>query len=685
MADVVQITREGAIGLIGLNNPPVNAAGHGLRAGLAAAVDALEGDDSVQVIAIYGEGRSFIAGADIREFGKPAQAPLLPDVCNRLERCTKPVISVLHGAALGGGLEVAIATHARIAIDGVQLGFPEVGLGILPGAGGTQRGPRLVGIANALDLITSGKRITATQALAIGLVDKVVTGDARHMAIAAARDVLAGRLATRVTGDEPVAPDDAAIAASAAMLQETQAHLFSPHHAVRAVAASLRPLTQGLIEERRLFNECMDSPQRAGLIHAFFAERAVAKIPESGATPRHINKIGVIGAGTMGAGIATSCLLAGCQVVLVDRTDDAVARGRATVAANLDGAVKRGKMSADARAGILLTTAVDMAAIAGSDLVIEAAFEDMAVKKALMRQIADICPDALLATNTSYLNLDDIAAATARPQDVIGLHFFSPAHVMRLLEVVVGAKTRPDAVATGFALAKRLGKVAVRSGVCDGFIGNRIMNHYRKAADHMMLDGATPDQIDTAVRGFGFAMGPFEVSDLAGLDIGWANRKRVGRVPGERYVSVADKLCEAGQFGRKTGRGFYDHENGGANPDLMDLLAHERAAHGVTPRAFTADEIVARYMTAMIAEATRVVQDGIALRPIDVDAVFLFGYGFPRWRGGPLHYADTLGAAEILRRINGFAKDDAQFWQVPPLLRDMAETGRTFADMNREG
>ena len=685
MPEIVQIARDGAVGLIALNNPPVNAAGHALRAGLVKAVAMLEGDDTVQVIALYGEGRGFIAGADIREFGKPPQEPWLPEVCTALENCTKPIISVLHGAALGGGLEVAIATQARVAIDGVQLGFPEVGLGILPGAGGTQRAPRLVGIATALDLITTGRRIGADEALAIGLIDRVMAGEPRTVALAAARDVLAGRLAPRKTKDIHTQPDDQAIESCRTILNDTQAHLFSPHRCVDAVAAATLPIDQGLAEERKLFQHCMDSPQRAGLIHAFFAERAVARIPEATAEPITIATIGIVGAGTMGVGIATACLMAGFPVTLVDQTATALAQAQTSIAHSLDGAVARGKMTTVARGQITLTASTDMAALAGSDLVIEAAFEDMAVKASLFRQIDGICPGAVLATNTSYLNLDDIAVATSRPQDVIGLHFFSPAHVMRLLEVVVGTATRPEVVATGFALAKRLGKVAVRSAVCDGFIGNRIMAHYRKAADHLMLEGASPTQIDTALRNFGFAMGPFAVSDLAGLDIGWANRKRVGRVEGERYVTVADQLCKAGQFGRKTGMGFYDHRAGGANPDLARLLDAERAAHGVTPRNIDDADIVARYMTAMIAEATRVLEDGIARHPIDVDAVFLFGYGFPRWRGGPLHYADTLGAPKLVARIETFAQSDPQFWQVPALLQQMADTGRSFAAMNEKG
>ncbi|NKX43807.1 3-hydroxyacyl-CoA dehydrogenase NAD-binding domain-containing protein [Roseicyclus persicicus] len=689
MAEFVRTGVEGRIGLIALDNPPVNAAGAALRAGLVAALDRLAADPAVEVIALYGEGRSFIAGADIREFGRPSAGPWLPEICNRLESCEKPVVAVLHGAALGGGLEVAIAAHARVAVAGVTLGFPEVTLGILPGAGGTQRAPRLIGVAAALDLITTGRRIGAEEALALGLVDQVTQGDPRAVALAAAGQVLAGRLPTRRTGDIHITPDPEAIEKTAEALKHSQPHLFSPHRCVEAVATAALPLPEGLAEERRLFRLCMDSPQRAGLIHAFFAERAVAKIREATATPRPVGQIGVVGAGTMGSGIATACLLAGYPVVLVEKSPEALARGSAAIARNLDGAVSRGKLRPEARAALSLDTATAAAALSGCDLVIEAVFEDMSVKQAVLSEIELACPGALIATNTSYLDLNEMAQGLDAPENFLGLHFFSPAHVMRLVEVVVAAETQPEVVATGFALARRLGKIAVRAGVCDGFIGNRIMSAYRKAADLMALDGTPIAAIDAAVRGYGFAMGPFEMGDLAGLDIGWAARKRQAatRDPAARYHgALADRLCEAGWFGRKTGRGWYDHSGDGPvpNPEIPRLLREIQAAEGITPRPLDAPDIVARYETAMIMEAARVVEEGIALRPIDVDAVFLFGYGFPRWKGGPLHQADAIGAAEICARIERHALDNPRFWQVPDILRRMARAGGRFADLNRE-
>lgn len=687
---MVTVETSGAIALVAINNPPVNAASLAVRDGLVKAMDQLSADDAIKVVAIYGAGKTFIAGADIREFGKPPQAPWLPDVCNRIEAMEKPVISVLHGNALGGGLEVALSTHARIALPDLTIGFPEVTLGILPGAGGTQRAPRLAGIPASLELITTGNRIGAEEALKIGLIDEILSGEPRDLALQGAQRVLDGDLETRRTGDLATVADAASIETTASTLKRKQPNLFSPHKCVEAVAASTLPLTDGLKEERRLFSECMESPQRAGLIHAFFAERAVTKIPEAGETPRPVKLVGVIGGGTMGSGIATACLLAGLDVILAERDEAGLERGRAIITGNLDGAVKRGKLSDAGRGEILetkLKTTTDYASFAAADLVIEAVFEDMGVKKDVFSQLDAICrPGAILATNTSYLDINEIAAATSRPQDVIGLHFFSPAHVMKLLEVVVADKSAPDAVATGFALGKQLKKIAVRAGVCDGFIGNRILNTYKKAADYLMMDGASPEEVDQAMVNYGFAMGPFAVGDLSGQDIGWAARKRQApnRSANERYIAIPDRLCEAELFGRKTGQGYYVYGEGAPalNPAAVAIIEAERAKAGVTPRSFTEDEITARIMTAIIKEAISILEDGIALRPIDIDAVYLFGYGFPRFRGGPMHTADAIGASELVRRIETYAQEDTFFWKVPKLLRETAERGGKFAELN---
>lgn len=691
--DVVSIEINGSVGLIALDNPPVNAASHAIRSGLWQAVETLQQTDGVEVIALYAKGRTFIAGADIREFGKPPLDPWLPELCNFIESASRPIVCVLHGTTLGGGLEVAMSCHARVALTGSKVGLPEVTLGILPGAGGTQRAPRLAGIATALDMITSGKPMGADEALANGLIDRIVEGDPRDVALSSAKDLLAGDLPNRKTGDLTAEPDPAAIEAMRAKLAKSQPLLFSPHKCVDAVEACHLQIRDGMKEERRLYEECMASPQRAGLIHAFFSERAVTKIPEATATAREINSVGVIGGGTMGSGIATAILLAGLPVTLTERDQDGLDRGVATITRNLDGAVKRGKLSEAGRDDILaakLGTSTDLGALSDADLVIEAVFEDMGVKRDIFQTLDKVCKaGTVLASNTSYLDINEIAATTSRPQDVIGLHFFSPAHVMRLLEVVVADKTGDDVVATGFALARKLKKIAVRSGVCDGFIGNRIMTFYKKAADYMMMDGASPEQIDTAMRGFGFAMGPYQVADLAGLDISWAaNKRRAATRPAEeRYIPIADRLCENGWFGRKTGQGFYIYDDQGSrpNPEALAIIDAEREKAGVTPRSFTEDEIVSRFMTAMISEAVRVLEEGIALRPIDIDAVFLNGYGFPRFRGGPLHTADVIGAGELVRRIEEYAKEDPYYWKVPALLRQIAETGGTFAEMNAKG
>jgi len=690
--EVVSIGHEGDIALICIDNPPVNATGQAVRQGLEEAIASLNEDGEAKCIAIYCAGRTFVAGADIREFGKPPKGPSLPDVLREIERSDIPVISIIHGTALGGGYELALSTHARVAIEGARIGLPEVALGIIPGAGGTQRLPRLTGIPFALDVALSGRHVKAKEALEKGAVDRVVSGEPRDVALSAAREVIAGKLETRRTDEQKTEADQKALDETRAMVAKKDPHLINKVKIVDAIAASTKPLDEGMKVERACFLECMDSPQRSGLIHAFFGERAVSNIPEAKGDTRPLEKIGVIGGGTMGSGITTSALMAGIPVRLIEVAQDGLDRGVATITKNLDGAVSRGKMSADKRDAALkmLEPSTDMGTLSDVDLVIEAVFEKMDVKKEIFTKLNGICKEgAILASNTSYLDIDQIASVTDRPQDVIGLHFFSPAHVMRLLEIVQGEKTAGDVLATGFALAKKLGKVGVLAQVCDGFIGNRILGHYSKMASYLVMDGATPQQVDDALEGFGFAMGPHKVGDLAGLDIGWMTRKRraeEGTDPNERYGGkVADRICENGWYGRKTGKGYYIYEGGAPvpNPEVETIIADVRREEGIEPKTFTDQDIIDRYMTAMISEAARVVEDGTAKRPLDVDMVFLFGYGFPRFRGGPLHYADTIGAEELVKRIETWAKDDPHYWQVPDLLRRMAKDGTTFADMNK--
>ncbi|QFU08012.1 Fatty acid oxidation complex subunit alpha [Rhodobacteraceae bacterium THAF1] len=689
MTNPVRYETEGQIAVITVNNPPVNALGHAVRQGLMDAANRFAGDDAAQIAVIVGAGRLFLGGADISEFGKTPQDPILPDVIDRIEALEKPVVAAIHGAALGGGLEVALGCHYRVALKGAKIGLPEVGLGILPGAGGTQRTPRLTGVEDALDLIVSGKPVDATRAQVIGLVDRMVEGDdARIAGLAYAGELLEMGATARPVSDMDVPSSELDWEARDADLERKFPGQVAQRHAAKAVrAATQLPFAEGRKEERRLFMELMETPQRDGLIHAFFLERKVSNLPElQGVEPRPIKAIGVIGGGTMGSGIATAALLAGLPVTLVETSVEAASKADATIAKNLDGAVKRGKMTEAKRAAADLTTTTDYEALSEADVVIEAVFESMDVKHQVFDQLDRVMKDgAVLATNTSYLDVTKIAGATKRPQDVIGLHFFSPAHVMKLLEVVVPERTAPEVTATAFRLAKTLGKTAVRSGVCDGFIGNRMLSHYRSAADEMILQGASPYQIDAALERFGFAMGPSKVADLAGLDIGSMTRDRKGRdLPGIVNPDWADALVENGDKGRKTGKGFYVYGDDMAeNPDVQAHIDAAREKAGITARDFTDTEIVERYMAAMINEGARIVDEGIAQRPLDVDAVKLFGYGFPRYRGGPMKYADQVGLSTIRDRITRYAKDNPTFWSVAPMLDTLADRDGKFEELNQ--
>ena len=697
-SSVVTTALHGDVLVVTIDNPPVNALGAAVRQGLLAAMQQAQADAAVAAVLLVGAGKAFIAGADIREFGKPPVPPALPEVCRAIEGSDKPVVAVLHGAALGGGLEVALSAHYRLALPAATVGLPEVNLGLLPGSGGTQRAPRLMGVQAATAMMLSGQHLKAQAALQAGLVDKLVEGaDAQAAGLAYVRELLAAKAPVRRTRDLAIAEPQAALA----WLEEQKAEtakkargLFSPLKIIECVQAAVQlPFDEGLARERALFIECLDSPQRAGLIHAFFAEREVAKVPEAqAAQPRPVASVAVIGGGTMGAGIAVAALDAGLPVTMIERDAESIARGRANVEKVYNGLVAKGRMTEAAKAAVMARYigSTNYADIAQVDLVIEAVFEDIEVKKAVFRELDRVCkPGAVLATNTSYLDIDAIAASTSRPQDVIGLHFFSPANIMKLLEIVVPAKVGADVVATAFELAKKLKKVPVRAGVCDGFIGNRILAVYKQAADYIMEDGASPYEIDEAVRGFGFAMGPFQVTDLAGGDIGWATRKRraATRDPKARYVEIADRICERGWFGQKTGRGFYLYPEGARvgqpDPEVLAIVDAERAKKGITPRSFSADEIMRRYMAAMVNEGAKVVAEGIALRPLDVDVTFVAGYGFPRHRGGPMKWADMTGLDKVLADIQAFAKEDPLFWKPAPLLEQLVAEGRNFDSLNK--
>ncbi|HVL09915.1 MAG TPA: 3-hydroxyacyl-CoA dehydrogenase NAD-binding domain-containing protein, partial [Burkholderiaceae bacterium] len=574
-----------------------------------------------------------------------------------------------------------------------------VQIGLIPGGGGTQRLPRLIGAAPALDLMLSGRHASVDEAHRLGLIDRVAEqGDPLEEACAWAAEILAQGGAVRRTREAKALSDSAASLAAVETARAGNARkargLFAPFQILDAVKDAIeQPFEAGIQAERARFLQCVDSPQRAGLVHAFFAERKVRKAPETESSqPRPIATVGVIGGGTMGSGIAVALLDAGLQVTMVERDDASLQAGRQRVEKVYDRLIANGRMDAARKDAILqrFAGATSYDAFAQTDLVIEAVFEDMDVKKAVFGELDRICkPGAILATNTSYLDIDAIAASISRPQDVIGLHFFSPANIMKLLEIVVPAKVSADVVATGFALADKLRKVPVRAGICDGFIGNRILYVYREVASHMMEDGASPYEIDQALENFGYAMGPFRTNDLTGGDIGYATRKRKAatRDPNARYVRIADQLCERNWLGQKTGRGWYRYPEGSRSgehdPEVLALIDAERAARGIQPRTFSSEDILRRYMAAVINESANVLHDKIALRPLDIDVTLVHGYGFPRWRGGPMHYADTVGLEQILADIRSFEKEDPLFWKPSPLLIELVERQASFASLNQ--
>jgi 3-hydroxyacyl-CoA dehydrogenase len=643
----VTVEARDGVAVVTIDNPPVNAAGLAVRAGLMDAVARIDADPALGAAVLIGAGATFVAGADIAEFDRPPEPPHLPDVVAAIEGAAKPWVAAIHGAALGGGLELALGCRRRIAAPGTRLGLPEVTLGLIPGAGGTVRLPRLIATRDALGLVAGGKPVPAAEAQALGLIDAVADGPLLDAAIALARDAAAAPAEPPLidrSPREPLADWEAEIAAR----RRRARGQASPVEAVEALrdAITLAPV-EALAAERARFLRLRSSDQARALRHVFFAERALARPADlKGVAPRPTARTGVVGGGTMGQGIATALLLAGRDVTLVERDADARARAEAAVRANLAEARSRGRLDAvaEAAAGARLRGATDLAALAHVDLVIEAVFEDMAVKTELVARLgATLRPEAIIATNTSYLDVNAIAAAAPEPARVIGLHFFSPAHVMRLLEIVRPDGVAPDVRATGFALARDLGKVAVEAGVCEGFIGNRVMSAYRREADFMLEEGALPQEVDAAMTAFGFPMGVYAMQDLAGLDIAWAMRKRLAatRDPAARYVAIADRLCEAGRFGRKTGAGWYRYVDGKPRPDPAveaEILA-ESAAKGLARRAFAPDEIMARLLGAMRREGDALLAEGIAAGPEAVDVVMVNGYAFPRWRGGPMFMA----------------------------------------------
>lgn len=648
----VTLGYEGDIAVITIDNPPINATSHVVRAGLVDALDQIDGNDAVRAAILICDGKTFIAGADVTEFGQPPKDPILPDVIKRLEACTKPIIATIHGHALGGGLEVALGCHYRIADPAAKLGLPEVNLGLIPGAGGTVRLPRLVHVTDAIDMITSGKPVSSTKANEIGLVDAITHGPLRDAALDFAKTILDQERPAPLSQRTPLkAPSSDEWINLATATKKKARGQTAPIAALNAIRIGIEQgVDAGLSHERETFVTLRDSDQSKALRHIFFAERSVAKLPElDGIKPNTLSEIGVIGGGIMGAGIATASLLAGFNVTIIERDETACANGRATVEKHLSGSLKRGLINQEKFDTLLkaLSTSTDYADLGNADLVVEAVFEDMAVKHDVFGKLSLHCKaDAVLASNTSYLDINEIAARCINPGRVIGLHFFSPAHIMKLLEVVRTAKADAKSLATAFAFGRALGKISVPCGVCDGFIGNRVMSAYRKHCEYMLEDGALPHQIDAAMVEFGFPMGLFAMQDMAGLEISWATRKRLApfRDPAERYVALGDYLCEMGRFGKKNGLGWYRYdENGKAQPDpeVDGLVIAESGKKGITRRDFTNDEIIETILSAMRNEGDKILAEGIANSPDAIDVVMVNGYGFPRHKGGPMFMTAT--------------------------------------------
>ena len=690
----------GDVAVIALNNPPVNGLGLSTRQAITEGVEKAVQDASIKAIVITGHGKAFSGGADIREFGSPkaTQEPNLLSVIAQIENCAKPVVAAVHTVAMGGGLELALGCHYRIAAPGASIALPEVKIGLIPGAGGTQRLPRVLGVEPALNMIVSGEPIKSEMlAMLPGqkLFDKMAASPESLMdeALKFAREVADVRPLPRVRDLPCKHPQgDAYFQFTRNMVKGMAKNYPAPPKCVDAVqAATKKKFDEGMVLERELFINLMWTPECRALRHLFTSQRAASKIADvPDTTPtRAIKQVAVIGAGTMGGGISMNFLNAGIPVKILETKQEALDRGIATIKKNYEAQVKKGKLKEDkyAQRMALLTSTLSYDDIKDADLVIEAVFEEMGVKETVFKQLdAVMKPGAILASNTSTLDVNAIANFTKRPEDVIGMHFFSPANVMKLLEVVRGAKTAKDVLATVMALAKTIKKTAVVSGVCDGFIGNRMIEQYGRQGGFLLEEGCTPQQVDKAIEKFGFAMGPFRMGDLAGNDIGWAIRKRrYVEKPHMKYSKTADLLCEMGRFGQKVGKGWYDYQAGKRdaipNKEVEDMIVKHRAALGITPRKISDEEIVQRLVFSLVNEAAHILEDGIASKASDIDMVYITGYGFPIYRGGPMLYADQVGLFNVVQAMHRFAAnphDDAEFWKPAPLLAKLAAEGKTF-------
>ncbi len=687
---------QGDVAVITMNNPPVNGLGFGLRQGIVEGLNRANADPAIQAIVLTGAGKAFSGGADIREFNKPEAfaEPNLMTVIELIENGPKPVIAAVHSVAMGGGLELALGCHFRVASPGAQIALPEVKLGLLPGAGGTQRLPRVIPFEMALNMIVSGNPVPSEKFKGTKLFDEIIEGDLLAGAVAFARKAVAEKRGRpRVRDLKVVYPNAEGYLQFARNTVATVArHFPAPRKCVDAVAAAATlPFDEGMKVERQCFVELVETRESKALRHAFFGERAASKIPDvpEDTPTRPIRSAAVIGAGTMGGGIAMNFANAGIPVKVLEVKQEALDRGLGVIRKNYENSAKKGRLKAEdveKRMGLIQPT-LSYADIGDADIVVEAVFEDMAVKETVFRKLDEVMkPGAILASNTSTLDVDQIASFTKRPQDVIGTHFFSPANVMRLLEIVRGAKTGKDVLATTMQLAKKIKKLGVVSGVCDGFIGNRMINQYSRQAGYMLEEGATPWQVDRAIERIGFAMGPFRMADLAGNDVGWYIRKRhYVEHPELKFPKFADKICELGRFGQKTGSGYYRYEPGkrDAIPDPLveEMLVKYRAEIGVTPRKISDDEIVHRLMFALVNEGAKILAEGIALRASDIDMIYLTGYGFPLHLGGPMLYADLYGLYNVVNRMKGFARlehGDSAFWTPAPLLAKLAAQGKAF-------
>lgn len=695
MSNVVSYELNGNIGIIRVNNPPVNALARVVRQGILDAVTEAQKDAS-EAIVLCCEGRTFIAGADITEFGKPPMEPGLPEVLTVIENSSKPVIAAIHGTALGGGFEVALACHYRCAVASAQVGLPEVKLGLLPGAGGTQRVPRVAGVKAALDMITSGNPIAAGKACEMGLVDEII-GDADLVAgaIQYAKDLAESGAPLKRIRDISIDPAsiEPGFFDKARKEQAKRARgQIAPDRIVTAIEAAVTlPMDKGLERERELFKELVTSPESAALRHIFFAERQAAKIKDLPADTqsRAINKVAIIGGGTMGGGIAMCFANVGIPVVMVEINDEALSRGLGIISKNYTITVQKGKLAADKMQERLdlITGTTDYSALADVDLVIEAVFENLELKQEIFAKLDKACkPGAILATNTSYQDVDAIAAATNRPQDVVGMHFFSPANVMKLLEVVRGEKTADDVLATVMQVGKKIGKICALSRVCYGFIGNRMLSGYGREAQMLLLDGCTPEQVDSALERFGMAMGPLAMGDLAGLDVGYKARQARTDLPDDpKLFRMGTVLVEMGRLGQKTGAGYYKYDPATrarmSDPEVEKLIQDEARKLGIEQRKISDAEIIERCLYPLINEGAKILEEGIAQRPSDIDVVYVYGYAFPAAKGGPMHYADQVGLKNVYNKINEFrGRYGEQYWKPAALLEKLAGSGKTFAE-----